>query len=651
MTQNHTGTDMASNTGTVRTTFDPERYTPIVAVLGIMALAASFHAIIAIPIAVGLLLLACLADTRKLYLFGPFLAHELRSMIRKVRVHLWWPLLAILTSIPVLGLQFAITQMPAESAPNPLDVPGIATGSFLFVFWLLFIVTLSLTATYLCYGISEDRETKRLDFQLVTDLRGRELVIGKMLARLIAVLMYPAATVPVILMMPLLFRMDPSIILYAFAYAGAMIVSISGLSALGSVLAATKKSSGNWMSLFVMPYLFLIFFLSLLRFTPRIWLFPGTPAQPTRYCVGDLIEWISIGNPLTLLVKWMSVGVGFGDLNAIAQDFSSFASFHVLVGGLAFLLAAHKVRNTSANAGEIVSPKVEGTASPRPPVTDEPVWWKEVYCNPLIVAAQKNKTANRIAAFVLIIFPALIFTAAAISDLNGFAEILKDLARFAPMLIVTIGIFSSQNLGLHSIARERERDTLLNLLLSDLSPEEIVRQKYWGVLRIGRGMVYWLLIVGIPTVLCGAYLWWALAGMLLFLMVMMCVMAAAGFYFSATASNIQAAGKKMGFALFIILFVYIVVGTFVAILSKQVPTFEWLKYLLVGFVPPLALAAPAFANLVNDYDRAFWIVGYVSGLIFHALIGYILWRRVVRRFTNACSSTEQHSPLLDNRQS
>ncbi len=631
--------------------FDPERHTAKFAALGVIALAASFHTPWAIPFAIAFFALACLSDTRKLYLFGPFLHHELRGMTRRVRNHLWWPLIALVAAVPVFGLHFAVTQLPPGSAPPEESVPLIAAGGFLFVFWILFIVTLSLASTYLCYGVAEDRESKRLDFQLVTDLRGRELVIGKMLARLVAVLMYPAAAVPIILTMPLLFRMDPSIILYAFAYGGAMLASLSGLSALGSVIAANKKSSGNWMALFVMPYLFLVFLLSMLRFNPEIWLFPGTPGSPTRYCLGDLIEAFSIGNPLTLLVKWMTVGMGMGNLDVVASDFPGFASFHVAVGGFAFLLAAKKIRTASANAGEVVNPPAAtGEANPRPPVSDEPVKWKEVFCNPLLVAAQKNKTANRIATLLLVIFPAVLFTAAAFSNLGGYGPfIANDIARFAPIIIASIGIFSTQNLALQSVPRERERDTLLNLLLSDLSADEILRQKFVGVLRIGRGIVFWLLIVGIPTVLCGAYTWWAFLGIVIFEFVFMCVMAGAGFYFGANAPNIQIATKRLGLAVFLAMAGLMIVTATIATIASFTGTINTVKFLAIGFVPPFGLVGPGFAKQAPPSDWPFWIAGFLLGMATYAALGFFLWKKALRRFVAACDGSAERGPLLDNR--
>lgn len=631
--------------------FDPERYTPTFAVLGVIALAAAFHYPIAFVPAVAFFALACLSDTRKLYLFGPFLHHELRGMTRRVRNHLWWPLIALLAAVPVIGLHLAVTQLPPETAPPPDSVPLIAAGGFLFVFWILVIVTFSLASTYLCYGIAEDRESKRLDFQLVTDLRGRELVVGKMLARLVAVLMYPLAAVPIILTMPLLFRMDPSIILYAFAYGGAMLVSLAGLSALGSVIAATKKSSGNWMALFVMPYLFLVFLLSMLRFWPEVWLFPGSPGGPTRYCLGDLVELIAIGNPLTLFVRWMTLGMGMGNLDVIAADFPGFASFHVLVGGFAILLAARKIRGASANAGEVVNPVgADVQANPRPPVTDEPVRWKEIHCNPLLVAAQKNKTANFIASLLLVFFPAALFTAAAVSDLGGYRKfIVEDLARFAPVMIVAISIFSVQNLALHSVAREREKDTMLNLLLSDLSAEEILRQKRSGVLRIGRGVVFWLLIVGVPTVLCGSYHWWAFAGVVLFQLVFMYVMVGAGLRASANAPNVQTAAKRFGLQSLFAVTALMLVVALVATAASLTSTLGWLKYLAVGFVPPFGLVGPGFAKQAPPEEWPFWIAGFLSGMAFYSVVGWLLWRQALRRFVAACYGSAERGPLLDNR--
>lgn len=627
---------------------DIERYTPAAGVLGVLVLAAAFYHWWLLPVAAGLFAVACLADTRELYLFGPFLGHELRRMTRRVRNHLWRPLIALATGLPVLVLYFVITQREPGNRPTADEAAVIATGGFLLVFWFLFILTMSVLTTYLTYAVAEDRESKRQDFLLVTDLRGRELVLGKMFARILGLLAYPAAAVPVILLLPTLFRVDPAVPLYAFGYAGVTLFSIAGLSGLGSVVATTKKAGGNIFALVFLPYLFLIFFASQLRFWPEVWFFPGSPARPPLVSVGDVVEWVSVGNPLALGVRWFTVGRG-GGLAAIAADFPAYAAFHTVVGGFAFLYAARMIRRTAANRGEVVNPPAADGKGPPPrrPVGEWPVYWKEAFCHHAVAKARENPRANRLAVFLLAVLPAGLFLAAAVSDLWGYGPVLVQAAKFGPMMVAWIAMMSIARFGLESIAREREKDTLLTLVSTPMDAEEIIREKLWGLLRLLRGTVAWQLMLGVPAVLNGAYQWWAYPGLVLFQLVWMFVMAAYGLSVSATAPNVETAAKRFGLQVVAVLVGGLVAALvfFLAIGGSDSP----LKYTMIAVVPVLGILGVGHTHIAKPDELPFWAAAFVAGLVLYGAVGYAVWRRAVRRFVAACDPNSATGPLLDNR--
>ncbi|QEL14712.1 ABC transporter permease subunit [Limnoglobus roseus] len=627
---------------------DIERYTPLAAVPGVLALAALFYFWWLAPVAVGLFTLACLSDTRKLYLFGPFLQLELRRMTRRVRNHLWRPLIALGAGVPLLVLYFVMTYFPAEERPPPDKAAMIATGGFLFVFWFIFILTMSVLTTYMTYAVAEDRESKRLDFILATDLRDRELVIGKMFARILGLLAYPASALPVVLLLPILFKVEPALIFYVVGYAGMTLVSIAGLSGLGSVLATTKKTGGNIFAMVFLPYLFLIFFASQLRFLPNVWFFPGSPGQPSVVSVGDLIEWLSIGNPLALGIRWVTVGLG-GGLSVVADDFPAYAAFHTVVGGFAFLYAAYMVRRAAANRGEVVNPSDQECKVPakRKPVTEWPVMWKEAYCHPTVAKARENRRASRLGVVVLMILPAILFLAAAVSDLFGYQPVILEVARHFPMFVAWIAIMSVGRFGLESIARERERDTLLMLVCTPLPPEEIIRQKFWGLIWLMRGSLLWQLGVGIPAVLCGAYRWWAYPCLVVLQVLLAFVMAAYGLLVSANSPNVETAARRFGLRLvFTVVPVMMVSLLAYAALNAWA---SWFKYAMLTMLLPLGLLGIGNTQLAVPAELPYWGLAFLAGVVLYALLGWWIWRRAVRRFVRACDPTSDTGPMLDNR--
>jgi ABC-type Na+ efflux pump permease subunit len=632
--------------------FDPERYTPYVATLGVATLAASFHWWWLLPVSLGLFALACLADTRKLYLFGPFLNHELLRMTRRVRNHLWRPLLAAVAGVPLLIFYYVLTERPPDDRPHPDDVANIATGGFLFVFWVLFITTLATTAQYLTYAVAEDRESKRLDFQLVTDLRGRELVIGKMFARMLGLLTYPLAALPTVLLLPILFKVEPAVLLYAFAYGGATIASIAGLSGLGSVLAANKKAGGNVFAVAFLPYLFVVFVAAQLRYWPEVWFFPGSAAAPPAVSLGDVIDWVAVGNPLALMIKWTTLGIGGGSVTAIAADFPNYASFHVAVGGLCFLYAARMIRRAGANNAEVATPgQTKADAPPPPPrrpVDDEAVWWKEAFCHHVHAKARENPRSNRLAFFLLAVAPALLFLAASVSSLGGYREyFILDMARYAPMLVAWLAIMTMGRFGIESIARERDRDTLLTLVVTPLPPREIVRQKFWGLFRLMRGTLIWQLMIGVPAVLCGAYPWWAYPGVVLLQVEHMLVMAAFGLSISANAPSVEAAGKRFGLWAGVVGFVTIV-GCAVLLAATGGPLSPF-RYVLLTIVPPLSILAVGHTHLAAPHDLPLWVAGFAGGVLIYAALGWWHWNRAVARFVAATDPSAEKGPMFDGK--
>jgi ABC-type Na+ efflux pump permease subunit len=628
--------------------FDPERYSAFTATVGVLALAlapivSGWFILIAVPA----LLLACLSDTRQLYLFGPYLRTELRTHSRQTRVHIWRTLIAVIVGFPILSLYYVLNFFPLELQPRPNQVSGVASGIFVGVFWTLFLFVSTTAMQSLSFAIAEDRESKRHDFILASDLRGRELVIGKVFSRFLAILGYPLAALPLILMMPVLFRMDPAIILISIAYAVVSLFSLSGLAAFSSVVSTTRKQGSNWIAGLIFPYLILIFFLQMFTFYPAVWFFPGTNVQPPWLSFGDVVGWISVGNPLALLINWLQAGAAGGDLRILVADLPGYSSFHILVGGFSFLLAVRWIRSTEANSGEVVSPNLGDPNSSNPePVHDECVFWKDVFCHKITVGARQHPLANRIAAIVLIVLPALVCLASIVSDLNGYRKFVVDLARYYPMIVTWFAMVISSQLGVQSVVVEREKDTLLMLLQTALSPVEILRQKYWALIRLGRGAFVWNLAVGIPAVLCGSLPWWAYLGMVVLHIVSQFEMAAVGLLFSADSPNIRVVNRRFGVMVGLVVFCATVfAGLLLYVLGADSPV----RYLLVGVFPPVMLVALDFAKYAPGEQLPFWIAGFLAGQLLNVALTLWFWRIAKRRFVAACDPGSEAGPMLDGR--
>lgn len=622
--------------------FDPERWAWLIAPIGAILLALSFtvSSLLAV-VGVGLLALSCVTAERKFLLFGPFLRLELTRMSRKQRIHLWRPLVAAAMGLPVLVLYYAAFSESSNSSITPTEAKMFASVGFAILFFYLCLICGSAGLTYIAYAIAEDRESKRMDFVLVTDLRGRELVIGKLFARAVGMAMYVLPAIPIILSLPVLFGVEPEIILYTFGYFGVTLLSLAGLAALGSVKAATKKASGSWILKYVVPYVALSFGLQMLQNYPSIWFFPGAPNRMPTVSVGDVVDWFSTGNLVARLMMWVNVAGG-GGVAAIARDFPAYAAFHTAVGLLACMYASSLLRTFSSDERQSGTKTNGESRTVRPPVDEFPIRWKEHYFNPVLAKFGNRKTVNRIALFVLFVVPTLAFLAASVSNVGGSGKEIIAFARFYPMCIVLLTVSSTTGYGLHAIAKEREHDTLTGLLLSPIEPEEIMEQKRSGILAISRQLVIALVVVGIGPIACGAWAWWAYPVLIVFAIQLTYIGVARGMFQSATAQTVETAQRRNGWQTVIIL-----VGgnMFFGLLLYLTGGMDSpLKYLFVGVIPPAAIVGLGAAHDVPFQELWLYAGGYLVGFVSNALLARWIWRMAVRRFEAACDPAYERLP-------
>src|SRR5256885_4697410 len=89
-----------------------------------------------------------------------------------------------------------------------------------------FLVVVALTPAYVAGSIADEKERKTLEFLLATDLRNREIIFGKLAARVTVLLMFVLAGLPVVAFLQLFGGIDPDILLAGVA---ATVVTVLGL--------------------------------------------------------------------------------------------------------------------------------------------------------------------------------------------------------------------------------------------------------------------------------------------------------------------------------------------------------------------------------------------------------------------------------------
>src|SRR5262249_35639000 len=110
-----------------------------------------------------------------------------------------------------------------------------AENLFFMFMTVQLVLTLILTPAYIAGAIAEEKDRKTLEYLLATDLRNREIVLSKLVARLANLMLIVLAGLPVLSFVQFFGGVDPGLLLASFAATGLIMVSLAGISMFCSV--------------------------------------------------------------------------------------------------------------------------------------------------------------------------------------------------------------------------------------------------------------------------------------------------------------------------------------------------------------------------------------------------------------------------------
>lgn len=388
--------------------------------------------------------------------------------------------------------------------------PKLLAGFAEDVFWVYavaqFVIVCVLTPAFTAAAVTDEKERKTLDFLLVTDLSAREIVFGKLGARVGVLCMFVLAGVPILSLVQFFGGIDPRAVLVAAAVTLVSIVSLAALGVACSVaLPRTREavvlayavpaayvyvSYWAWWNVVMLPMI-------------GMGIFGG---NGTSFDWTGPVEAFAAGNPFVLMTKF---GRG-GPANAFAADnapeaAAGFAAFHGLFALLAIAFAALRLRVVARNAGA-VGVKLRGRAArlfawltgkrtearKHPPVGDDPVYWREVHTDPGGGVLRRLLAVGVVCA---VVFPFLSIVANTLLWPPSYTP------RWGPrqydrwkdfhdqtkvwVCLVTAGLGMLMLLraavrGAGAVAGEKDRDTWAGLIGTPLTTADILRGKWYG---------------------------------------------------------------------------------------------------------------------------------------------------------------------------
>jgi ABC-type transport system involved in multi-copper enzyme maturation permease subunit len=441
-------------------------------------------------------------------LFGPVLFYDLLRATRRGR----YALLRCLYGAALLVMLFAFYSRWCDSIwdvfalehINRHDAPRFAEEFFHAFISVQYVTVALLTPALTAGALAEEKERRTLEFLFTTELRNREIVLGKLASRLALLALLVLVGLPVLGLLQFLGGVDPNLVLAGFAATGVTVLSLAGLSIFNSAY-SRKPVTAIFLTYLEAGAYLVISYIAVWAATgqrpddppPSMGAVPPTGIVLDCFTAGNI--WLAILKLFPPVPAWM-VGMPPAPttpMAALPKVLAGYCTFHGLVAVVAVLAAILPLRvwNRWQASGRSRRAFVLGLAQTRlPRVSDRPMVWKEVFAEPIF-------RFNRAGLVVVGTFVAMCLILGVFFVILAFAAgfLLGDLDRAMNMVARYLGTFVACLLlagvavrAAGCISGERERRTLDSLLSSPLTNQEILWAKWLGSVTCGR-RVWWYL--------------------------------------------------------------------------------------------------------------------------------------------------------------
>ncbi len=387
-----------------------------------------------------------------------------------------------------------------------------------------YVVVVLLTPVYVGGAIAIEKERKTLEFLLATDLRNREILFGKLIVRVMWLLTFVLAGLPLLALVQLFGGVDPEQLIASFV---ATVVTVISLSAVAIWMSTMMRKARDAILLTLVGYIAYVIGSYMLVLLVIV----STTGGPTYFsetvsifgwsiCFIDFCTSFASGNILWNLFL-VQVGGRVGLQNNPGVLLREFTMFWSLFGSL-FLGHAilrlravtlnqsygpqgstkSKTRKLKTKAGKSETAVVNESTKEYPEIGNNPVFWREVF-------VEANSRMGCIGRIIVSIIGVLIFVPVGIiiwSDFiyqptwrrgnwdfsdqwHEFAININRWVRVSSGIVATLMFFVVSMRAAGTISGERDKDSWVSLISTPLSSDEILWGKWWGCV-LGMRRIY-----------------------------------------------------------------------------------------------------------------------------------------------------------------
>ncbi len=332
-------------------------------------------------------------------------------------------------------------------------------------------------------NVAQEKDRRTMLLLLMTDLRDRELVLGKLTASLLLPGVLLAASIPVFVIVQILGG-----------------VSLSQIGCAIAISAAAGLFAGSWGSLvaFWREKTFQTLAISLIGIVLFLGVVEGllaivSPLSSAGFVIASL-------NPFRAMLRIFDpLNTSGGTFISVALTSTASLTILALVTTVVTILRV-RIWNPSRTLGDLATldEKERGVVRPPRPVWNSPIIWRE-----MMTKAYGRKIIVIKLAYLIIAAAAFytVFTTPPDSALV-LGMISPVGAAFVGLSLLTMLLVNAQ--GVTALTSERDTGTLELLLVTDISAKEFIFGKLGGVLFNSKelvlaplGLIIWYLVQGV----------------------------------------------------------------------------------------------------------------------------------------------------------
>lgn len=596
--------------------------------------------------------------------FGPILGWEMTTLVRRSR-YIWLRTLFGSILFFILWSKYAENSSYRGNRTQIQILSDFANAFFLSFTFVQLLAILLLTPAYVATSVAIEKQRKTIEYLFATDLRNREIVLGKWLARTMNVFMLLLVGVPILFIASLLGGIDLNRLTILVVMTASCTASTAALAMFISVHSnEVRRALGNTYSALILllasPLLYFAFVSIADGVAMHTFNYRGFGEDCHQFIARTGIEYVvQSWHPFIFYFQMFESPWSKPDIGMMFRQAFTMLATHGAITVLLLSLSVLQLRRAWLRSVDgpkkkrrLTMPKnISPFASRRMrALGDRPMLWKEWFFG----EQRRVGCASRIILIVGVIafyFPILqmMFESIFVSRYNRTwqPEGINYYLRATGAILLALAYGKTAIRAASSIGVERDRDCWISLISTPLTASEMVIGKFVGSMK----PFFFILAIMFPMWLLatamGALSILAIPTMLIVFSTYAVFVAGLGVYQSIRRAT---TGKAIGFTMAICIFLSGLGHMLLSVVLMPLVYFgvrdETVATLYFSSIPWLPIVFSMFRNEdLRSFDNRFFasaIPSAIFWLVVYGSIGALLVRSAIRHFHQTTGRMEDN---------